>query len=386
MHINFQELPGMPQSWLSFASTQPRSINKYAAGLKPIELSNFYIPESEWRSPRTEENVRRLQRQEAVPIIAAVKASLLGGPLSQFLKCLTAIQVSEELARQSIPAVPVCLIRTKSIKHDAITILDGEGELCSLSLNSGDDFTELISRIVELGRGTFDPEVLLILKNLHADRRMEFITARVFSEWMKEWGIVALHPLSRAGEKMPDMTTIIGPEDLLASNEKQIPPDSRPSMSATILDSRSRRVIEKYKLGVCDLFAGEEEVFNKFKSEMPRVDKLSGLRLDVESAMAELEKLASGDDFLKIRDSAQERIIYQIDKLRNNLENAVAKKLDAARRQLHKTCNFVAPNRRLQERELTGIYFLFRYSGAILSRLYEQLDWDAREHQLIAMD
>jgi hypothetical protein len=56
------------------------------------------------------------------------------------------------------------------------------------------------------------------------------------------------------------------------------------------------------------------------------------------------------------------------------------------RRQISRTCNALAPNGRIQERELGGIQMLLRYSCAALRPLYEKLDILSREHQLIAMD
>jgi uncharacterized protein YllA (UPF0747 family) len=397
MEINFIEAPGIPQSWLDFVShTSPHSLLEQAASAKiqkePFEASDFFIPEERWRSSRTAENIRKLQLGKAVAVVAVIDASLFGGALSQALQCLTAIKVSEELTRQSTPAVPVCWIRSES--RNSVTLPDGEGELRCISIEDTSDFSRLISRIEEFGRGACDPDVLRTVEMAYSkDARLDSATARLFSEWMKEWGLVALHPLSPSGKEpllprssLPAVAAIIGPETIQAFHTETVPV-MWPVLSATILDSRSRKVLEKYKLSLRDLFAGEEEAFNKVRSEMPPPDKLSRLRIDVVSAMAEIESLCSaGDDFLRTKNLVQEKILYQIDKLATNLITASEKKSDIARRRLHRACNLLLPNGQLQERALAWIYFLLRYSSAILIRLYEQLDWTVWKHQLILMD
>ncbi len=417
-------MPGTPQSWLDFLSCvdlqllSPASLSVQIArlknrGRKRLDLSRFFIPEDNWRSARTVENIRRLQQPDSVAVIAAVDRNLFGGAASQFYKCLTAIKVSEELATRSISAVPVCWIREESISKPTVAFLDSEGELHSLLLKSRsesellNETSDLISRIEQLGRGTFDPEVLQILRDAYAaDTTLAAASARIFSGFMKEWGLVSLNlltassPAPRGPEiilqnsALPVIASIIGSEDvsaLTAAPMKYATPEltqpiAWPALSVTISDSRSRRNLEKYNLSIGDLFAGEITAINRIKSGMPTSAKLSGLRSNVEKTMAELEKLVSANDFLTMKNSCEEKIIYQIEKLRKNLESAIVKKQQVLERQLHRTCNFLAPNGHAQERELAGIYFLLRYSSAILSRLYERLDWTVLEHQLLAMD
>jgi hypothetical protein len=160
-----------------------------------------------------------------------------------------------------------------------------------------------------------------------------------------------------------------------------------PASRVTIVDPKSRRTLDKYNLDIADLLAGETEAMNKIKSGLPVLDKLSGLRSEVEQAMEELETLAPIDEeFFKTKSSCEEKIIYQIEKLQKNLENAVLNRLQAANRQVHRTCSFLAPGGQPQQQELAGVYFLLRYSRAALQIIYERLDGMALEHQLISMD
>jgi uncharacterized protein YllA (UPF0747 family) len=414
MYVNFEELR-VSQLWLDFLSGAGREPLSLAfpdqidrlkkSRRKGLELSQFFIPEDKWLSPRTIDNIQRLRQSDWVAVVAAIPANILGGTASHFFKCLTAVKVSEELTRRSIPAVPVCWISGESVSKSSIVLLDEVGELHNLSPTKS--IAELISEIETLGCGTFDSEVIQMLVDAYSgDAPLHAGSARIFSGLMKEWGLVSLSrrlscsDASRESEYfaqsavLPASVSIVGPEDILsfsaASPQFDAPEWSRPigwpAMSATILDSRSRKTLEKYNLSLGDLFAGEIEAVNKIQFCMPDPDKLAGLQFEVEKAMTDLEGLVSaGDDFLKIRNLCKEKIVYQIEKLRKNLETAIFNKRQVAERRLHKACNFLAPNGYIQEREL-GVYFLLRYSSSVLGRLYAQLNAAVLKHQLIAMD
>jgi uncharacterized protein YllA (UPF0747 family) len=414
MYVNFEELP-VSQLWLDFLSdagreplslASPDRIDRFnKSRQKALDLSQFYIPEDKWLSPRTIDNIQRLRQSDSVAVVATIPANILGGTASQFFKCLTAVKVSEELMRRSISAVPVCWVSAESGSESSIVLLDDVGELHHPSLLS--NISDLISGIEKLGCGAFDSEVIQMLGEAYSgETPLCAASARFFSGLMKEWGLVSLSLLpscsnaSRESEYftqssvLPAFVSIVGPEDILsftaASSQFDaldfLQPIGWPAMSATILDPRSRKTLEKYNLSLGDLFAGEIEAINKIQFGMPDPDKLSGLQLAVEKAMADLENLVSaGDDFLKVRNSCKEKIVYQIEKLRKNLEMAILNKRQVAERRLHRACNFLAPNGNFQEREL-GAYFLLRYSSSVLGRLYEQLNAAVLKHQLITMD
>jgi uncharacterized protein YllA (UPF0747 family) len=390
MNVSYRELPGTPQAWLDFLagfSQDFSSLLEKSADLKnreQLDFSQIFIPENEWCSARTTENIQRLQRPDSVAVVAAVNASVFGGDASQILKCLTAIKVSEELERGAVSAVPVCWVAPASAENRSVTLLDDEGELHRFSGESAD----LISRIEELGHGEFDPEMIQFLRSACSqDATLSVASARIFSGLMNEWGLVAFigdaHLFFSETGVRP--LFIIGPSDVQVFSAEL--PAAWPSISATVMDSRSRKTLEKYNLRIGELFAGENEVMNKIRSGLPDLDALSGLKSEVELSMAGLGNLVSaGDEFAQVRNSCKEKIIYQIEKLQNSFESAISRRLQAASRQVRRACNLLAPNGRVQERELAGIYFPLRYSGAVLRRFYEQLDGKVLDHQLITMD
>ncbi len=163
-----------------------------------------------------------------------------------------------------------------------------------------------------------------------------------------------------------------------------------PQASATIIDAKNQRLLERYNLSIKELFAGDEELLQRvgYKNKAQSVlAKLDGLQLEIKSRWTELEALARGEvDLVKTVDSSRERITFQIDKVRRRVAYVSAERQEAASRQIKRLCNFLAPEGRIQERTLAGIYFLLRYSRSALGILNEKLDVLNFEHQIISMD
>ena len=275
----------------------------------------------------------------------------------------------------------------------------------------------LLALIEESGRGNYDTEVLEILRSsFGSETTLAGACARLVAALMKEWGIIVLDPhsldLEDAGcaaalsalpasvlqcSLLPVIATVIDPFEVDAFTGAQsflrdrnlVGPMAWPQASATVLDSRSRRILDRYGLDLKRLYAGADAIITGILDAMPRgaSEKLGKLKLETEERIAALNALCPGDGTLRgVADSGREKIIFQLDRLKENFETACKRKEEMVRRQISRTCNTLAPNGRIQERELGGIQMLLRYSCAALRPLYEKLDILSREHQLIAMD
>jgi uncharacterized protein YllA (UPF0747 family) len=176
-------------------------------------------------------------------------------------------------------------------------------------------------------------------------------------------------------------------QDFEAFKQKQ--PMAWPQASATVLDVRSRRTLERYNLDLCQLYSGERDIIERFVAEMPHgaSGKLFDLKQETEDRIARLSGLNSaGGDFRKAADSARNKIVFQLGRLRESFEAARKRKQETISRRIHRACNLLAPNGRIQERELAGIQLPLQYSRVGLRSLYEKLDILSLEHQLISMD
>ncbi len=163
-----------------------------------------------------------------------------------------------------------------------------------------------------------------------------------------------------------------------------------PSLSATIVDARSRKTLERYGIGFPDLFEGSEALLHKIGME--RV--LSGTQQRLEAIAAEVEArtdelagiLTPEDELSSALASARMKMLYQVRKLGEKVVAAGRRKQDAAARQVERVCNTLAPRRRRQEEQLASYQFIHRYSRTILRILYEKTDLGNFEHQLLQVD
>jgi uncharacterized protein YllA (UPF0747 family) len=343
-------------------------------------------------SPQIAENIHRMGRPDAVVVLADLYPGLFGGPVCQVLKCLTAIKICEQLAMRSINAVPVAwnnLEASSEFPGQSITLLDAHAEIHSLKLSAArivpESISGLLAQIEDLGKGAFDPETLDVLRDSFLPgRSLTSATACLFSELTRDFGMVVIDP--------SELSTKVTGTDVLPLDS--VPhawpwPLTWPQVSATIGDTRSRRTFDKYYLDLSQLYQGESDWLDHFKRGLPRagLEKLEDLQLEVDARIADLRSLVSGGtEFLQAAGLCREKVLYQINKLRHLFDAALKSKEQTAARRIRRACNLMAPNRKLQERELAGIHIPLTYSLAGLRELYEKMDIMNFEHQLIWMD
>jgi hypothetical protein len=208
---------------------------------------------------------------------------------------------------------------------------------------------------------------------------------------MEEEGAVVLQ--SPAAAALPAVVEVVGFDDVPERADSGRPggkgPVLWPRASATLLDGRSRRTLERYGLAPGDLFAGEEAAVGAVLEGMrtPVPGRLENLRWEVLRVLSGPgAQGGAGERFLKFRDSCRRRIVYQLDKVRRQCLEAVAVKEAAARRRVRRACHALAPGGRPQEEVFGGVWIPLRFSPAALGRLRERLDILSPEHQLIEMD
>lgn len=310
-----------------------------------------------------------------------------------------------------------------------------------------DHISDLISQIGKFGGGDFDTEVLEILQSaFRPGGSLSAASARLISALTRQWGMIVFDPgapefrpiISRAvatlqarnseiqflmqgtastlaGLGYGSFSTTAIPASLIQSllfpvlvhvtdpfeirslanvlpvfeEIGRAQPIVWPEASATVGDVRCCRTLRRYSLSLAQLYSGEEEVLRTLREALPRAaaGKLRSIKSEVETRISELKRLVSEEGgFSKTADSCKEKILYQIDRLEHLLESALNTKEHTASRHIHQACNFLAPHRRLQERELAAVQIPLRYASEGLRHLYEKLDILSFEHQLIWMD
>jgi hypothetical protein len=419
--MRFEDLPGIPKIWTDFlrhkmpAFAFPGTIQELAVRAEQLRSNAadhgfLGIPlNGKPESPQLSEMIQRLRQPDAVIVVADLYPGLLGGPVSQILKCLTTIKVCELLTKRSCNAVPVAWTHTSApseFPSRSVSFLDDNAEIRSFEFPAATAISRsisgLLSQITALGNGTFDVETLAMLHNsFSGEESLSSATARLFSGLMRDLGMIVVDSSSFARQSegvdhVPVIARVIGPLEIDSLAHSAQDPEKAdlsrtmvwPQVSATIGDVRSRRTLDKYHLGLSLLYEGEREVLDRFKRGLPDAGlaKLDRLAVEVEEKITELESCFSEQKFLKASASCREKVLYQIGKLAGFFSAAMQSKERTASLRIRKACNLMAPNGRLQEGELAGIQIPLSYSLAGLRVLYEKLDILSFEHQLIWMD
>jgi uncharacterized protein YllA (UPF0747 family) len=168
------------------------------------------------------------------------------------------------------------------------------------------------------------------------------------------------------------------------------PPVVWPRVSATIMDTRTRKLLEKYQLRFEDLFAGPEALLQQLldsKLHPDTVERFNTLRAEVEKRLSAVVAALPPEDksLSPIVDTSRSKMLYQLGKLQERFEAARTLRKEAMTRQLDRLCKSLAPERQLQE-NIAGVEFLVRYSRTLLAELYDKIDVWNQEHQIISID
>jgi uncharacterized protein YllA (UPF0747 family) len=392
------------------------------------------------------ENIRRLSDDRTVIVLAGLKAEPFGGPLATFLKCLTAIKLAASLNEKGFSAIPLAWIHAEGRESHPVRVLDREGRVVELENPPSSDFDTLIDRLEALA-GEGKNEILQLVREAYV-RGTEPTTAlaKLLAKLTDEWGLVIFdswraytHEFIAEGEErirsiiraqaaqleqagypqkeavdvkvsddvilfnfpltlmlqhsvFPTLAYIADPEEttlfplgLPLFDSK--PPIVWPSASVTIVDKRSAKILERYRLDLGDLFTERETLLKKVveRSLAPDIAaRLDALADDVRRKLAELEALLSpGDESLsaEIEDS-RTKMLYQLGRLNERQVASHILRVEVITRHLDRVRMRLAPDEHLQENYLSGLHFLLEAPG-ILSEIYARIDPWKFEHQMI---
>jgi bacillithiol biosynthesis cysteine-adding enzyme BshC len=195
---------------------------------------------------------------------------------------------------------------------------------------------------------------------------------------------------------LPTVAYVAGPSELAYHGQTQVlypffrrpQPIIFPRAGFTLVDHRIQRLLEKYRLTVEDVWASEEHLRQKIAAVgfaegwSERLDQSEG------DLIALLERLR-GDiqtldpTLLDTLKRAEEKMKYQMERLRGKITHAALQRSEVLLRHAQSLMRFLLPNRELQEREVSGVYFLARAGYELLDRVLAQIRIDSSDHQVV---
>jgi hypothetical protein len=338
-------------------------------------------------------------------VLGIVPARPLGGPLSILYKALTVVRLAQELRNLGVEAAPLVLVseRDGSDSRPALCSLDQAGNGLLLPEISGAETTAELSQHLGIEE---DSETAMFLAGCYgAGRDLCSGTATFLSALMEPWGCpVVPAPRQLGDDGIPPAGRRAPPAGVAAmvvdagelddarrwAAELSDLPVFWPAVSATLLDSRARKALDRYGLEIADTCAGADALIGRlgYLELAPAVlGKMSTLQAKVAQDLAGLGAAFADDPKLGAGISEAVRgITYQLDRLRERFEPAAAQRLDSARRQLGRLCNFAAPGGRVQEATLATFYVLHRFSSDAVLRIGRGLDPAHFDHQILMLE
>jgi bacillithiol biosynthesis cysteine-adding enzyme BshC len=163
-----------------------------------------------------------------------------------------------------------------------------------------------------------------------------------------------------------------------------------PRFSATIVEAKIQRLIERNGISVTDVFAGPEALRRQLAERGLPADlqaAFEAARISMDSHLSSIkEKLVTLDRTLvDAADTARSKVEYQLERLQSQAARAEAQKSELVTRHAEALSQALYPDKGLQERAIGGCYFLARYGKEFLQQLYDAVQPDCHDHQIIEL-
>lgn len=197
---------------------------------------------------------------------------------------------------------------------------------------------------------------------------------------------------------LPTVAAVVGPSEAAYLAQSQViyrqllgrVPVVVPRWSATLLDTRSARLMDRYGLRLEDFFRGEDALRERIAAALvpPTV------RTHFEEASSQAGRLLDGlgstlAEFDPTLEAAlargRRKILYQFSKTSRKAARETFRRDQRAQRDAAWLAALVYPHRRLQERRYSILPFLARHGPHLIARLYEEIRLDSPDHRVVAL-
>ncbi len=161
-----------------------------------------------------------------------------------------------------------------------------------------------------------------------------------------------------------------------------------PRASATVVEERQLKILDKYQITLPELFENPEKVSKKVIDIVSEV-KIDEVFTETSRQMNEtLNELKFGLKYIDPTllgplESTREKIESTVGILRGKAMEAQQRKHEVALRQIQKVQNVLFPNGNVQERELNIVYFMNKYGLDFPGWVEKELPIDSFQHEFL---
>jgi len=161
-----------------------------------------------------------------------------------------------------------------------------------------------------------------------------------------------------------------------------------PRFSATIVEPKMQRLIERHGISVPDVFNGPDALRRHLaENGLPKdlQAAFDAARKSLDSHLSNIkENLVKLDRTLvDAAETARSKIEHQLERLHTQAARAEAQKSELVARHAVILSQALYPDKGLQERGVGGIYFLARYGPEFLHQLHDAIQSDCHDHQIL---
>ena len=163
-----------------------------------------------------------------------------------------------------------------------------------------------------------------------------------------------------------------------------------PRFSATLVEAKPQRLLQKYQLDLPDLFLGPEKLRENLASQALPSDlqtRFAEATTSLEASMTAIRESLSRLDatLVDAATNAEEKMKHQLAQMEARVARAVAQRNEVVTRHAEALNGALYPNRVLQEREIGGVSFVARYGPDLLRDLYGAIHTDCHDHKVIEL-
>jgi len=163
-----------------------------------------------------------------------------------------------------------------------------------------------------------------------------------------------------------------------------------PRFSATIVEPKIERLLERHRLPITAVLEGPESLHREIAARSLPADLQSAFDAAAKSFDSNFsvvkEKLELLDRTLvDAAETSRSKMQHQLEKLRSQAARAEAQKSEVVNRHADMLSEALYPDKGLQERSVGAMYFLARYGLDFLHQLYNLMQSDCHDHQIVEL-
>jgi bacillithiol biosynthesis cysteine-adding enzyme BshC len=158
----------------------------------------------------------------------------------------------------------------------------------------------------------------------------------------------------------------------------------------TLLDERSRKLMERYRLTLSDFFQGEQSLRERLSLALIPPELAGRIESTKSATVAALEQLTTGleafdANLAKLTRKSRRKIEYQLSKIEKKTAREILARESTAAAHVGYLDGLIYPHRHLQERLYSILPFLAKHGPALIDTIYENVHLECPDHQLLVI-